>query len=252
LEKIKTELMSRRNKPTEVYFSPSSDIFQPVPEVFEIAHSVLEYLLFHGVGIAFLTKGRIPEKTVKLLIDNADKIRAQIGIITPFENIRGMFEPNAAPVETRLRQIEEMIGGGIAVEARIMPILPGITDSPESIETLFKAVARTHVKKVAISALFLRPAIMESIMRLVPDKIMVKNLLQQYVGAARLGVHAKNSSVVPLPREKREDMYSNYKSATERYGLEMSICGCMNPDIGGSCDIGSGATVKPAVQYCLF
>jgi DNA repair photolyase len=42
LEKLKNELLHKQVKPKAVYFSPSSDIFQPVPEVLDLSHSVLE------------------------------------------------------------------------------------------------------------------------------------------------------------------------------------------------------------------
>jgi len=50
-----------------VYFSPSSDVFQPVPEVLELGHSIFEYLLSKDIGVAFLTKGRIPDAVEQLL-----------------------------------------------------------------------------------------------------------------------------------------------------------------------------------------
>ena len=66
LNKLKNELANRRAKPRAVYFSPSSDIFQPVPEVIELGYSILEFLLSKGIGIAFLTKGYIPDKTASI------------------------------------------------------------------------------------------------------------------------------------------------------------------------------------------
>src|SRR4030042_4215592 len=64
LDKMKNELLRKRIKPQAVYFSPSSDIFQPVPEVLELSHSILELLLSKDIGIALLTKGLIPDKTL--------------------------------------------------------------------------------------------------------------------------------------------------------------------------------------------
>ncbi|HJX12094.1 MAG TPA: radical SAM protein [Dehalococcoidales bacterium] len=71
LEKLEIELSCERNKPRSIYFSPSSDLFQPLPEVLELGYSVLEFLLSKGIGVAFLTKGHIPDKTMKLLFNHA-------------------------------------------------------------------------------------------------------------------------------------------------------------------------------------
>ncbi len=237
LEQLEGELIHKRNKPHAVYFSPSSDIFQPLPEVLELCHSILEFLLSKGIGIAFLTKGYIPDKTLKLLINNADKVRAQVGIITHDDNIRKIFEPNAASIDVRLGQMAKMVACGIAVEARLVPILPGITDTPDSIEHLYNSVSSTGIKHAAISTLFLRPAIAASLKQSIADKETLEGLLSFYKDGKRLAVHAEHSSVIPLPLQKREGIYSLFRQIGRKYGIEMSVCGCLNPDIGGTCNI---------------
>jgi DNA repair photolyase len=237
LDKLKSELLRRRNKPQVVYFSPSSDIFQPIPEVLELCHSVLELLLSRGIGIALLTKGQIPKKTLALLLAHADKVRVQIGLITCDENVRGLFEPHAANIEVRLRQIAKMIGGGIATEARIIPIIPGVTDTSDSIDRLFNLIAAAGVKQAAISTLFVRPAIIVSLKRHVSDKLVLQNLLNFYQDGRRLPVHAEHSSVIPLPLSKRKEIYARFRQQAKNYAINLSVCGCMNPDIGGTCNI---------------
>jgi DNA repair photolyase len=237
LEKLKSELLRKRAKPQAVYFSPSSDIFQPVPEVLELSHLVLEFLLTRGIGVAFVTKGRIPEKTLNLLLNHAEQVRAQIGMVTDDDNIRRLFEPNAASVELRLNQMAMMVEGGIAVEARIIPILPGVTDSSCSINAILHAVTSSGVKRAAISTLFLRPAIISSLRRHISDQDLLEKIFIFYREARRLPVQAEHSSVIPLTRQKREEIYSRFRQIAEQYAIELSICGCMNPDIGGTCNI---------------
>lgn len=251
LEKIKSELVRKKIKPQSVYFSPSSDIFQPVPEVLEITHSVLEFLLSNGIGVAFVSKGSIPEKTMELLLNHAHIVRAQIGLITYDSNIRQIFEPNTASVEKRLSQMRKMVAGGIAVEARIIPTLPGITDIPDSVDLLLRSIAETGVKHAAISTLFLRPAISGAIKRHVSDNTILKRLFDSYKDASRLSVHAEHSSVIPLPKQKREDIYACFSEIARKYSINLSICGCMNPDIGGTCNI-TGNWVVETIQPNLF
>ncbi len=251
LEKLKIELACKRIKPQSVYFSPSSDIFQPVPEVLQLGYSILHYLLARGIGVVFLTKGSIPDGTLRLLIDYADMIRAQIGFITPYDDLRRVFEPNAASIGVRLRQMKEMIAGGIEVEARLMPILPGITDDQGSLECLLRAIAGAGVKRVAISTLFIRPAIAESLMRQLSDHMIAKKLLGFYKNIGRIEVLAKNSSVIPLPRTMRENIYNEIRLAAKKYDINVSVCGCMNPDLGGSCNI-AGNYLQKQIQSSLF
>src|SRR3990170_3212061 len=87
LGRLRHELRPGQPKPRAVYFSPSSDLFQPAPEVSELSHAVLEFLFSQGVGVAFLTKGEIPDETLELLVDHADLVQAQIGLITLDEEV---------------------------------------------------------------------------------------------------------------------------------------------------------------------
>ena len=252
LDKLKNELAHKRTKPQAVYFSPSSDIFQPIPEVLELSYSILELLFSKSIGVAFLTKGQIPDKTLSLLLRHADKVRAQIGIITVDENIRHIFEPNSANIDVRLAQMVRMVAGGIATEARVIPILPGITDTSDNIDQLFSAIAGTGVKRAAISTLFLRPAIAKYIIQHVMDKNVLSVLFGFYKESGRLAVHAEHSSIIPLPRTKREEVYNRIRQIANKHDIDLSICGCMNPDIDcGTCNI-TGKWTAHETQRSLF
>ncbi|MDD5190240.1 MAG: radical SAM protein [Dehalococcoidales bacterium] len=251
LEKLKSELIRKRNKPHAVYFSPSSDIFQPIPEVLELSHSILEFLLSKDIGIAFLTKGKIPDETLDLLINHANIVRAQVGIITHDDNVRKMFEPNAASIAIRLKQMAKMASGGIAVEGRVVPILPGITDTPDAIDRLCASISNSGIKRAAISALFLRPAITASLKQRILDKGILDDLFSFYKDGKRLAVHAGHSSVIPLSQMRREEIYNRFRQTVMKYGIDLSVCGCMNPDIGGRCNI-TGKWPKYGLQPGLL
>jgi len=56
-ELVRTELPRKRRKPSRVYFSPSSDAFQPLQAVQAVTYETMSMLLHAGVEVAFLTKG---------------------------------------------------------------------------------------------------------------------------------------------------------------------------------------------------
>src|SRR4030065_723506 len=120
------DFSKRRRKPEPFYFSPSSNLFQPAPEVLDMAEAIIRFLLGNGVGIAFLTKGHIPDHVLALLSDQAELVRAQIGVITTNEGIARTFEPGAASPNRRLKQIEALVRAGVMTEARVDPILPTV------------------------------------------------------------------------------------------------------------------------------
>jgi DNA repair photolyase len=252
LDKLKEELARKKRRPQAIYFSPSSDLFQPLPEVLELGYDVLEFLFSQEIGVAFLSKGYIPEKTMKLFLNNADKVRAQIGIITLDEDIQRIFEPNTAGLNVRIEQMARLIDGGIAVEARLDPILPGLTDISDVLTLLFSALAKAGVRRAAISALFLRRSVLESLKRNVQNTELLQALLNFYRDAKRMAIHAEHSSVIALPSARREEIYGRVRSAAEKAGIELLICACKNPDIAhGKCNIG-GNWSRHEIQRNLF
>jgi len=238
LAKLREELRRRRKKPTTVYFSPSSDPFQPVPEVLNMAYDVFRFLLESEIGVAFVTKGRIPERHRNLLAAHAQLVQGRIGLITLDPGTAAAFEPGAAIPEVRLAQAAELIGAHIPIEARLDPILPSVTDGADCLEPLCEALARSGVRKIATSVLFLRPAVVGSLRRHVKDKRMLNRLLDCFTSSEPLAIHAGNSRVRALPTSARLEIIERLKSIAERYGLEVLVCACKNPDISrGSCHI---------------
>lgn len=96
-EKLADELKRKRKLPERVYFSPSSDLFQPHEGIRQIALRVLSLLLTRGIRIAFLTKGVITEPIFDLFAEHANLVSAQIGLISTDESLLCRWEPHAAP-----------------------------------------------------------------------------------------------------------------------------------------------------------
>jgi DNA repair photolyase len=238
LGKLRAELPRKRKKPAAVYFSPSSDLFQPVLEVLDMGFEVFKFLLENGVEVAFLTKGQIPPRHLELLKAHAKKVRAQIGLITLDAKVQRIFEPYTAPPEVRLKQVNELIEADIETQVRLDPILPGFTDKPETIAPLCSALAERGVKKIAIAALFLRPAIIHSLKRGLQDRGMAEILLGHFKTGHKLAIHAENSLVTALETQKRSAIYECVKEIAKEYGIAVKVCACKNPDLpAGSCSI---------------
>jgi len=237
LERLRHELRPGQPKPRAVYFSPSSDLFQPAPEVLELSHAVLEFLFSQGTGVAFLTKGEIPDKTLELLIDHWDLVQAQIGLITLDEEIVRIFEPHAASPRTRLRQLHSLITGGVAAAARLDPILPTLTDDPEALDRHFAALAQAGVKRAAVGVLFLRPGISYWLSRRVPRE-MLATLLAAYHDEEQAVMRGAEYPIQNLPVERRREIFARLQKAAEAHGIRLDVCACKNADIAkGTCNI---------------
>lgn len=238
LAKLRDELRRKRKKPQAVYFSPASDLFQPVPEVLDMAYDVLEFLFKSGIGVSFLTKGRIPRRHMRLLKANVPLVRANIGLTTLDEKILSTFEPHAASPRVRLAQARELVHSGIATQVRLDPILPRLTDDAESLDALCTALAAIGIKRIAASVLFLRPAIANSLRRHVRQSQMLKPLKAAFASRTRLRIYAGNSSVVALSTEARRRIYDRLIAIAGKHGIQVRVCACKNADLAAtSCRI---------------
>ena len=246
LQKLKRELGRKRRCPEAVYFSPASDLFQPVAEVLDLAEEVLACLLNRGIGVAFLTKGRIPQRHMDLLRSKAKLVRAQIGLATLDAGVTATFEPHAPPPCVRLEQVKALIAGGIRTQVRLDPILPGLTDDQESIETLLAALAGAGVETIAASALFLRPALTNSLRNALPPD-QCRSLIGRFKPTGRLAIHAENSTVTALPPRVRREIYGRVTEIADRYEIRAKVCACKNPDLPSQpCSIaGNWSTAAP-------
>lgn len=238
LERLRHELPRKRRRPTAVYFSPSSDIFQPVPEVLDLAYRVLEYLFAQDIGVAILTKGSIPPSHMALLVSNAERLHIGVGLTTLDLSIWKAFEPNTAAPQQRLQQIAALIEAGARHQVRLDPILPAVTDDEENLRRVMAALAAIGVKRIAFSTAFLRRPIIASLKGRLPDSDMAARLLSAY----RDGVWTKlrgagTAALIPSVRT-RTAIYERVSGLAKEYRLGAHLCACKNADISsGVCGI---------------
>ena len=247
LDLLRDELSRMATKPRAVYFSPSSDLFQPAPEVLELSHAILQFLFSQGVGVAFLTKGTIPDCSLQLLIEHRELVRAQIGLITLDEGISRVFESHAASPSRRLLQLETLIAGGVQAEARLDPILPGVTDGSESLDEHLTSLARVGVRRIAAGVLFLRPGILYWLKSRVADRGMLESLLHAYQGGQQTVMRGAQYPILNLSTEARREIFDRLERAAAAHGIEVKICACKNVDLArGSCNIAGAWPRRPA------
>jgi DNA repair photolyase len=196
----------------------------------------------------------IPERHMTLLRQNAALVRAQIGLITLDDALLRTFEPRAASVDVRLAQMKQLSASGIKMQIRLDPILPALTDDERTFRELCRAAADAGVNDVAASVLFLRPAVMRRLLQASEASAAVARCLAAFADARRLAIHAERSSVIALPRQERERIFSRLENIASGHGLAVKRCACKNPDIAsGTCSIaGDLRRVRASTEATLF
>jgi DNA repair photolyase len=251
LERLREDLARRRKKPEAVSFSPSSDLFQPVPEVLDLAWNVLELLFRQGIGVSFLTKGRIPGRHMDLLRAHAPLVRAQIGLITVDRRVVRILEPHTASPRVRLEQMRQLVDAGVATQARVDPIVPGLTDDPDAMHALCAALAAAGIREIAASTLFLRPALVGTLRKHLGRPMTFRRLMDAFKTGKWLQIASGQGAVLALSAARRRKIFDWLTTIAGQYGLAVRICVCKNPDMAiGSCNL-SGRGSLPVVERQL-
>lgn len=241
----------RRSWPPYVQFSTATDVFQPLPQLHQLAHQVMASLLERSIGISILTKGQIPEAFYPLLAHHRGRVQVTVGLVAADPWYQRTFEPGAAPVEVRLGQLRRLAELGIAVAARMDPIIPGVTDSPSRLEATLSALAQVGVREVGASFLFLRPAVRRNLEMGLPTPLW-QHILSLYRGGPHLPLAESKASWLPPPNY-RQRSYQLLKEIAQSYGLVLRLCHCKNLDLEGSASGGCPQpNGKPAIPLPLF
>lgn len=232
LDLIRSEIDNpRRRKPKPLYvcFNTSSDCFQPNKEILKTACDLMRFFLERGIGVSFLTKGSIPDEFIDLFRDWKSKVYAQVNIVSMNKEYHKTFEPGAAPPEQRIENIKRLRDNGLQVGVRIDPILPGITDTEEEFNSLFRALFGVGVKEASLGYLMMRPGIYYQMKRsLSHDRF---DRINNYFKKQKWSKVASSDKTKLLPKELRIEGYAKAFMIARRYRIDCLICACKNPDI---------------------
>lgn len=230
-EKLKKELASRRKLPAYVFFSPTCDVLQPIPQVLKVTYELMRILMESGVGINLLTKGRIPAKFLQLFGQYKESVHIQIGITTLNRDIQRKMEPFAATPQERLRNIKQLCAIGITPEVKLDPLIPGLTDTQSNLTALFKMLQEFGVISTGINYLFLRPQIKKNLYKALGKTPFLPKIIEHYQNAKSIHLLAEQSRVVALDVEYRKQSYEQISEWAKTFGIYAYVCGCKNPDI---------------------
>lgn len=142
-----------------VVIGTATDPYQPAERRFLLTRSILEALSEHaGLGVTIITKSPLVTRDVDLLatIAKRSRLSVHVSLISVDRELARRLEPRAPTPEARLRAITRLRAAGIEVGVNVMPVLPGITDAPDAVDALVRAVAGSNASYLGACALRLR------------------------------------------------------------------------------------------------
>jgi len=107
-----------------VWISGVCDAYQPLERKHKLTRKCLEILTAHDWLVTIQTKSPLVLRDIDLLSKGSD-IEVGFTITTADDNIRRLFEPNAPPINERIKALEVLHQAGIRTFAMIAPMLPG-------------------------------------------------------------------------------------------------------------------------------
>jgi DNA repair photolyase len=142
-----------------VVIGTATDPYQPAERRYRVTRGILEVIAEHpGMPVSIITKSPLVTRDVDVLARIAAKadVTVHVSLITLDRELARRLEPRAPTPEARLRAVARLSKAGIDVGVNVMPVLPGITDGPDAMDALVRAVARAGATHIAACALRLR------------------------------------------------------------------------------------------------
>lgn len=139
IELLEKELASKRVK-GPVGFGSMSDPYTPAELRYNLTSQALQVLARRGFPAHLNTKSDLILKDLPLLIKVPNPTVA-FTLTTTDDELARKIEPGAPLPSARLRAMRALSEAGVTAGVSLMPVLPFITDQPETIQTIVDQTA---------------------------------------------------------------------------------------------------------------
>ena len=207
---LRRELARPSWRGEQVALGTATDPYQPAEGRFRLTRRVLEALLEHANPLGMVTKSPMVLRDLDLLTELARvaEVRVFFTVTTVDLGLWRVLEPGTANPYKRLQVMGRLVAAGVPAGVLLAPILPGITDSVQSIEAVASAAAEHGAVFFGATGLRLAPVVKEHYLGFVGE--CFPELLPRYERAYS-GSYA--------PREYRKALDARVDRIRARYGF---------------------------------
>jgi DNA repair photolyase len=203
----------RRVKPGQsIAIGTATDPYQPAERRFGMTRSILEELSQHaGFDVSIISKSNMILRDMDLFqkISEQNELSINITVTTTDVELARLLEPRAPRPDLRLEAVRKFNDAGLRAGVAIAPVLPGITDSPKSLEAVVKAAAEAKAQWIFANPLFLKPCSEKVFMPFLGERFpeLLKSYQERY---------AKNAYLPAAYKKQISTLVGKLKS---RYGI---------------------------------
>ena len=146
-----------------VTIGAATDPYQPAEGRYKLTRACIEVLCAAANPFAIITRGPMIVRDIDVLAAAAQRAEVHITFSIPTIDLDAWrkTEPGTAPPLQRLRAVTQLVEAGLDVGVGMAPILPGITDKPELLEDVVRAVRAAGATGIWTNVLHLRPGTKE-------------------------------------------------------------------------------------------
>ena len=133
----------RRPREGSLAIGTATDPYQPIEGKYKLTRRCLEALVDHPMPTSIVTKGPLVVRDIDVLkkLDEKTDLTVYFSVPCVDEEIVRKTDPGTAPPRQRLRALRMLRDAGIDAAVLCMPVLPGISDSEESLDAAARAAS---------------------------------------------------------------------------------------------------------------
>jgi len=175
-EMLQSHIKRLRQK-SRISLGTVCDVYQPVEEKYQLTRRCLEILKYYHHHISILTKSPLILRDLDILKRIKD-IEVGFTITTLDEKIKNFFEPNSPAPEERLKALKIIANEKIPTWVFVAPLLPYLTDKPQSLIELIRGAARAGAMNITFDTLNPYPNVWHNVTEIV--KKYFPQLIEDY------------------------------------------------------------------------
>jgi len=163
IEVLRRELdPKRRRKPLSRSYimlgGGVGDSYQPVEKKYQLTRRALQLVHETGFPVHVLTKSILVTREVDILreINGQSRAIVSFSFSSVDDRISAIVEPRVPPPSARLDALRFFKGEGIACGMFLLPVIPGVTDTPELLEEAVTKASAAGVEFIIFGAMTLK------------------------------------------------------------------------------------------------
>ncbi|MBN1092676.1 Rv2578c family radical SAM protein [Blastococcus sp. TML/M2B] len=163
VEVLRRELARPSWTHEHVALGTNTDPYQRAEGRYRLMPGVIEALAGSGTPFSILTKGTLLRRDVPLLVEAAGQVPLGLGVSMAIwdDELHTALEPGVPTPRARLDLVRALADAGLPCGVFLAPVLPGLTDDEESLDTALGAIAAAGATGVTVIPLHLRPGARE-------------------------------------------------------------------------------------------